>query len=91
MQPFQITLVWDRVGSAKKRDLPDPETELMSPALQADSLLLSHLRIPLNTKYVPNMVIDPGNRVVDQLYKVLVLLEFIFHKGRWIVKNIKHY
>lgn len=32
------------------------------------------------------MVIDPGNRVVDQLYKVPVPMEFIFHEGRWIVK-----
>jgi len=35
---------WRRLLFPSQRDLPDPGIELMSPALQADSLLLSHQR-----------------------------------------------
>ena len=37
---------WSRVPFPPPGDLPDPGIEPMSPALQADSLLLSHLRSP---------------------------------------------
>ena len=60
---------------------------LLSPALAGRFFTAESPGIPLKTQYVPNMVIDPGNRVMDQLYKVPVLLEFIFQKGRWIVKK----
>ena len=37
---------WSGLPQPPPGDLPDPETELASPALQADSLLLSHQGSP---------------------------------------------
>ena len=44
------TLEW--IAMPSSRDLPDPGTEPVSPALQADSLLLSHWRSPALTAVI---------------------------------------
>ena len=37
---------WSGLPLPTSRDLPDPGSELVSPALQADSLPLSHFTVP---------------------------------------------
>ena len=48
---------WSGLPFPSPEDIPDPGIELRSPALQADSLLLSHRRNPENTSITPQSLL----------------------------------
>ena len=47
---------WSELPFPSSGDLPDPGIERMSPALQADTLRLSHLGNPLFIVHIDNLM-----------------------------------
>ena len=71
-QPHQapLTMViprqeyWSGLSFPSQEDLPDPGIECMSPALQVDSLQLSHLGSPYKVG-ISNLILQPWNCDVE--------------------------